>query len=252
MREEVVEEVDPAPRTSSSQRSRSTAQQVYPTLARLSSVTNRQTCLALNQKSGFLFLKEELSYSPTCQLSSLPKEYQNLRIENSFQNSCSLEMSGEKFPTAGQSSSKRLRQPVSKGMASHTNWAWRPTANGQGVPQKKGMMSLHPSSNLEKKWSEPFSLTGVTSNWQVRPRRPQIGSLREQNGNSSHGMNPSWVTCKLLDNLQDKVPDNGHSGPFFKRLQSRMPWWQRHSAYPGVLTLITHSVTSSYPLPSSL
>ena len=67
-----------------------------------------------------------------------------------------------------------------------------------------------------------------------------------------HDMSPSWATCKLLTNLQDKVPDNGPSGPFFHRLQSRLPWWQRNSADPGVLNLITHGVTSSYPLPSSL
>ena len=133
-------------------------------------------------------------------------------------------------------------------MASRNNWAWRPTGNGHGVPQNKSRSILQ----LEEKCSESFSLTDVTRNLQIRPRRPQIGLLKHQNGNNSHGMSPSWATCKLLNNLQDRVPDNGPSGPFFHRLQSRLPWWQINSADPGVLNLITHGVNSSYPLPSSL
>ena len=145
-------------------------------------------------------------------------------------------MSRGKFPTAGQSSSKRLRQPVSKGKASHSKWAWRPTANGHGVPQKKGMVSLHPSSNLEKTWSESFSLRDVKGKCKVRPRRPPNGSLKQQVGNRCHGMRPSRSTCKILGiHLQDRVPASGPSGPFFQRLQSRIPWLQRHAAVPGVL-----------------
>ena len=129
-----------------------------------------------------------------------------------------------KFPTAGSSSSKRRRQPYSKGMKSQSNWARRPTANVHGVPQKKGRASL--SLSLEKTLSNPFFPTDVTSKCKARPWRPQIGLLRQQNGNSTHGMRPSWATCKLSDmSLQDKVPANGPNWPFFQRLQSRLPGW---------------------------
>ena len=203
------------------------------------------------RENGFLFSKEQLNYSQTCQLSSFQQQHQQWEATSSSHSHCRLEMSKGRFPTSETSLSKRLRQPHSNwARRPTTKWAWCPTINGQGVPQQKGMASLKASSTLEEIWSKPSFPTDARSSGKVRPRRPLIGWLEQQDGKSCHGMSPSWATYSFSGkHLQSQV---GPNGPFFQRLQNSLPWWRKNTTSPGVLDLIMHGVNTSYPLPSSL
>ena len=136
--------------------------------------------------------------------------------------------------------------PDKLGKASQANWAWRPTVNGQGVPEKQGMMSplgvQKTSPYLGTVWSGHSFPTGTQSVWEDRLWQPQTGSRTPANGNSIHGMSPSWATfsfsaqAKLQMRCQQDNVQGGPSAPFFQK----------------AATEITMVAGTTYALPRSL
>jgi hypothetical protein len=276
-------EVPPSKNYRTSSRSSRKAQpQVYPSLDRFPFVTTTERCLALKQKDGFLFSKEELNYWLKCPHSTSYQESHQLRKEHNFLGHYKLAMPEEKYLTAGKYSFKKPGWLDSEDMASHTTWAGRPTQIGQGVPQKlgkashrncptvnghcvpekQGMMSQFGvqkiSPNLGTVWSGPSFPTGSQSVWEDRLGQPWTGSMTPTNGRSIHGMSPSWATFSFsakakpqMKCLQGNIQE-GPSAPFFTRLRQRLPWWRTNTQDPSVLHLIRHGVTATFPLPNSL
>ena len=280
--EEFSPSKDPTPSPTQRRSSPRAQPQVYPSLDRFPFVTATEKCSALKQKNGSLFSKEELNYLGKCPRSVSSQESHQL---HSFHSPYRLEMPEEKFlapeislykkpgwlDSEGMAShinwARRPRQigqgvPDKLGKASQANWAWRPTVNGQGVPGKQGMMSplgvQKTSPYLGTVWSGHSFPTGTQSVWEDRLWQPQTGSRTPANGNSIHGMSPSWATfsfsaqAKLQMRCQQDNVQGGPSAPFFERLQQRLPWWQVNTQDPSVLSLISHGVAATYALPSSL
>jgi hypothetical protein len=112
------------------------------------------------------------------------------------------------------------------------------------------------STSLGNNWQAHSFPTGQPQAWEPRLGKPQSGSEAAINGKHYHGMLPSWGTYSFSGKMPASKAYNVQVvdpiGPFFQRLQARLPWWQEHSGNPQVLHLITHGVTAAWPLPSSL
>ena len=111
------------------------------------------------------------------------------------------------------------------------------------------------STSLGKHWPR-HSFPTALQIWEHRLGQPQSGSKAASNGKHYPGMSPSWGTYNSVGKMPVSKTDNVQAmdqiGPFFRRLQARLPWWQEHSGNPQVLHLIRHGVTTACPLPSSL
>ena len=154
-------------------------------------------CLALTHINGFPFSGKELNYWRKCP------------PNGNLMNSRSGEVSQEglffrnKFPTAEQLQSKKLRQPQDQAEQS----PGKVPLNGQGMASQvaqgmasqtaQGMVPLPlrkvcPSSG--NPWPSSFTLTDAQQRWQARPLWHQHGSNRQKAGKECRGMDPSWVT----------------------------------------------------------
>ena len=168
------------PRPSPTQRS--STPQVHPSLDRCPFVTEK--CLALKQKNGSRFSKEELNYWLKCPLSMSSQESHQLRKEHK---GIASHRNWAWRPTVNGHC-----VPANQGMASRRNWAWRPTIIGhcvpanQGIASQFGMQSMSP--NLGTVWSGHSFLTDAQSNGEDRLLQPPTGSKIPRNGKPSPGM----------------------------------------------------------------
>ena len=80
--------------------------------------------------------------------------------------------------------------------------------------------------------------------------QPPNGSVKPLSGRVCRSMDPSWVISNASGPRQ--ASSGCPQGPFFKRLQRSLPWWEKNTTNPKVLQLIKYGVHADHPIPSKL